>query len=363
MKLSFLNFTGNVQPQTNVAPQKISTNIAASNLKPLAADVFQKINTTNIKSVQQVDSENSLKKLYDEIFQQTMKHTALANPYVKELGINKPTLVFSNDFDSKSTIASYTFNNNTIKINSKNFNQDWYALFTKNKNGERENILGTRTQSELSNALAEYKEIYPDCEIESVKLTDKEKELMYSSAIAHELRHCMQSHVLMCTEGGAQQYKEILQSHKNLIDEDMKKVQKLEQEMKKLDPNYVPQEAKDVDYSYALSFEPKKILDKNTIFKLSPLDSNQTSFNVQEFLKAELDKISGKDYTQGEDGYYSFPGEIDAYNFGFEYYLLNSSKNDEQIRQDILAALSSRASSASEYGIEVAQKNNRKFFV
>lgn len=287
-------------------------------------DIFEKSPVTPVNCAFPVINtwnEERIQKIYDRTYDIVMTQ----NPITTELNLAKPSLNFvcNTDKDSK-TLASYTAGINEIKIKNKDFfTEDLYLCFFKDKSGEvvDVNVFGQKDKEAF---LKKHTELTAA----DIKLTDSEKELYISGTFAHELRHCIQTHLLASTEGCMEERMTRLNKYKEAIEEFI--------ETKKgftaiTGEPYMPSE-EDEDLkklSYGLNYKPKKIFDKNTLFKYSILPNDNRYWSLKEhFLPA------GKKIADDYETYYNCPLEIDAYNYEYEFLITEILKQPKGLLRD-----------------------------
>ena len=182
------SINSNFQNFSILKPLKQQEQKTPAYFKGLQEDVFVKSTNTNspIKAskVEKNFDETHIKKLYDEAYNEAM---ALMPPIAKELNIKKPTLSFYDDERELSKIASYDFYFNKIEISKYLIQKDFYLQYA--KDGDKKIPLEIVNEEFLKN-------INSQQNFEFVKLNDDEKEVYIKSCIAHELRHCVQEHLV-----------------------------------------------------------------------------------------------------------------------------------------------------------------------
>ncbi len=199
----------------------------------------------------------------------------------------------------------------------------------KDKNGETVDIkvLGQKSSDDIQAK-------HPEYTITKEKLNDSEKELYISSVFAHELRHCIQTHLLCSTKGCMEEYKTYFTELKGALEE----LVEAKKEMAALEGKPYVQGEEDLDLqslNYGLNYKPKKVFDENALFKFSMLPKDNRYWSIKEHLlsKSEQSKKNGE--------YYNNPLEIDAYNYEYEF-LATQMKNYPKgaVREDIANNLS-----------------------
>ncbi len=305
----------------------------------LEHDTFQKSTTKNAESVggaeKTTQAENKwdrkrLEKIYDEVWDSVIKNT----PVTQELNIGKPKFIFKEDPDSKGAQAAYNFINNSITCNTNNL-EDYYLHATRDKDGNIEKLVSVLNDSASKESFEYDKKDFQN--IERIKLTDTEKELYLRGAIAHELRHCIQEHLMASTEGCT----EIQRAQYKKIVDDIGKV-----DLSELDGDL----KKQLDFSYSVNYKPKKLLDKDMKLKFSMAKSDKRYLSVKDhLLKDVVDDMQHK-------GYASSPLEMDANNFAFEY-LLRYAKSSPggkipNARNEIFLGIVNQFNVDAEYALE-----------
>ena len=294
-------------------------------LKPLPNDVF--IKTENEAKIV---SEATIKELYDEIYDEIIAQNTENNPILKEITINKPEILFEDKSnDNKLSYSSY---DNKIKVNSDFLKQDFYAVLSYDKNNEIKNTYGICEKQDLNSAIKEIKK--KDSKVQAIKLNEDEKYIQFRCALAHEIRHCIQNHLILSCENG----------HKEFKDEIMTVIKQLGEFRERIinnggDSSQADSEIEKYQNFYILTYKPNKILDKDAVFKLS-MDKNDNRYwsIYDDFVN--LDPSYYSNYQFDEDKYYSSNIEIDAYNYEYDYYMKNLENfSKTNARNDVLITL------------------------
>lgn len=313
--------------------------------KTLPCDMFQKsTQVKNINTSEQINLNNKpwdkerLEKIYDEVWQSVIKNV----PETEELSIEKPVFVFDDAPESKSAQAAYNFINNTVECNSNNL-EDYFLHAEKDKNGEIQKLISVLNESSSKETFPFDKKDFPNAE--SIKLTDKEKELYMHGAFAHELRHCIQEHLMASTKGVSKTHRKIYKQIRKDIEKGLEDIT-----LSELDENL----KKQFDTSYSKNYCPKKLLDKDMKLKFSMAKSDSRCISIKKhFLKDALDDMQHKAYE-------SSPVEMDANNFAFEYLTRYVKSFDElnipDIRKEILLGIISEFDKNAQYALNTMEQ-------
>lgn len=301
-----------------------------------SADVFQKSSAlrqnTSVQSGQNVAAVGAFDdKRIQAIYDKTYAAVMAQNPITKELNIQKPLLNFNGG--KNGALATYICGVNEIKVQNKDFfKNDVYLCKMTDANGE---IIDMQVLGQ--NDIEDFKKRNLDVRIVPEKLTDGEKELYISSVFAHELRHCIQSHLLLSTEGCKDEYKKEFQELKDSLG----KLSDMKKELAELEGKpYIPGE-EDMELqklSYGLNYTPKKVFDENSLFKFSLSPEDNRYWSIKEHLLSESRQCK----ENGE--YYKDPLEIDAHNYQCEFLLTHARKGSkgalrENIKDGLMLAI------------------------
>ena len=309
--------------------------VPSINMGP-AKDVFQKstapVQVQNASQIQQSTPVSSVwdNKRIQAIYDKTYETVMAQNPITRELNITKPALNFSTEENRKEgALATYRAGTNNIIIqDGEFFTSDLYLCKMTDKSGE---IVDIRIFEEKY--ADEYSKKHPEFKITRAKLTDSEKELYISSTFAHELRHCIQNHLIASTDGCADKYKKWCLDYKTALEE----LVASKKEMAALEGKAyaVYDEEKEIErLNYTLNYKPKKLFDKNTAFKYSLSPSDNRYWLVNDHLYTLSEEERAKDSLES---YYNNPLEIDAYNYEREFLMTQTKKYpDGTLRKEIL---------------------------
>lgn len=352
MSINFnnINFLQNIKTPDafkNILPKE---NSGLKMQPPLAQDCFQKSAVQEAKPVLPIDEKAQIAALYDKVFNEFREN----NPILEELNYTKPELVFKEKEDLGA--ASYNFTSNTLEITHSLFGDRFIAVY-KDEQGRKADI-ATGTKEEVESFVQNKKEQGYNYEV--IKMNKDEKELFLSSAIAHELRHSLQHHLVASTKGCQKAIdenfneptkrlnevaKELYDSYKKSniksqaeLDEFNKGLIEggAEPEFKTFDElqEYLNNPVEKIDYS--INYKPKKLLSEDTELKLSSSNEDNTAWSVKEQLLAGIIAITSEETSEIE--YLAQPTEVDAYYYQFEY-LAKHSKNNPNIRKEVADAL------------------------
>ena len=330
------NRAGSIRP--NPAAQN---SVPSINSQPVKDEFVRTSDAQKITQVAKTPEEAYIERLYNETYDEVM---GLMPPIVKDLNITKPTLVFEKDTDpNSSTLAAYNFRNNTLDVSEHLMKENIYLYY------EKEGTLPTICYGEegLRKTIMSQDAHY---EGRVVKLNEEEKELALKSHFAHELRHCVQEHLLASCENVGDETKriydknnaKIINLHDELISIDESMLQdgiETDENGKSIAENLarLKKEKEESINAYYKSYKPKKMLDENTMLKFSIFPDDNRYLSVKEhFLTNLKNKIGGTEDSKTE--YYSEPMEIDAYNFTSEF-IIYSGSSKPGIREDVLNGL------------------------
>ena len=275
-------------------------------------DVFIKtLKTSNSFGEAQIIS------LYNNVYAEVMSLNKSNNAVLNEVTINKPVLIFDDD-SNDNYFARYSPVYNTISLNLKNYNSDMYAVLSYDDSGKAEKVCWIGTQDNLEEALNSAKTKQKN--VKAIKFNDDEKKIFLESAFAHEIRHCIQDHLILSCEGGFKEEKEIFKDAKNAIIEANK-------------------DDEDINF-YILDYKPNKILDKDAKFKVSLNKEDNRYWSIySDFFDSRSTYKEDKNNIN-EEKYNSNIKEIDAHGFQKEYLCLKIPEYKKtSARYDILLAL------------------------
>ena len=267
-----------------------------------------------------------IKELYDELYDEVMAQNIENNPILNDVTINKPEIAFQ-ELDDDNFEAEYDVMENKIIFNAKYLNQDKYLITPCKKDGKSDTgWIGPRKY--LLKSAKTIEKINPDIQI--MKLTKEEKEITIKCILAHELRHCIQNHLKLSLEN----------SNKELEDEHAE-FTKIIEIFKKIDSGVSEYTAYRCNDMYAMAYKPKKLLPKDTKFKVSLNKNDNRYWSVYDDFISSRKSI----YTNGKidkDKYLSSKEEIDAYGYEYEYLLSKLPEyKSKNIRNDFLICFGS----------------------
>lgn len=370
----FQNFLITNRPESIQTHQTKHSPAATINSQPVK-DEFVKstaAQTSKVDQIEKTPKQEYIKKLYNETYDEAMQ---LMDPIVKELNIQKPQLVFNENTvlpnsGSSETLAAYNFLNNTIDVSESLMDDNMYLYYPKDSQPDPFTMppLTCFGEEGLRKAIMSLNTPYNG---QVVKLNDKEKELVIKSCFAHELRHCVQSHLVGSCEG-------IKDEQKNIYDENNAQItkatdnliaiykeclangietdengQNISQELEKL----MKEHEKTAD-PYYKRYTPKKLLDENTILKFSVLSDDNRYISAKDHLLAGTKKQSEPEKAEDEMIYYTYPQEIDAYNFQGEYLIYTASK--PEVRKDVASGLFAKYFNDAGIGLDNLEKYGYK---
>lgn len=256
-------------------------------------DTFEKsIETDDVKSVSKTEkpfNEDRLNKLYDEVYEDVMELI----PVAKELNIQKPKTYFTHNTNMTQRMR-YTFEANSILFNMGKIDGDYYSCSLKNKDGSTRAICGIHNEMQIKRDAEKILKSYPDCTFETKKLTDKEKEAVIKSTIAHELRHCIQCHLEASTKDISRMHKALIMQIFELVGGDYANIEYLD------------------------NFVPKKIITEDLKLKYSMNPDDNRYLSTREHIFNYTKALA---YHSTDKGLYdASPLEADANNFAYEYF-------------------------------------------
>lgn len=296
------------------------------NLRQLKADVFQRT-ISKTEKVNHVKTEKEINKLYDEAFDFVATHM----PIIKEMEAERPKLVFRSNMDAT---AAYDFPQNIIELNS-SLKEDMFAFQIFDSYNDIVDCF-VCTKRKMKKITAQLETESTNYKI--IKLNPEEKTLCVTSALAHELRHWAQEHILVSTQGCQEPYQhkldtvnEIIDSIQEILDysekyklssKDIRTYRKKLEEVKK-------------QYSYILNYKPQIIFDEKQKLPLSIIPWGAQYWSIKDhFLPAALS------YSNSNESEYSTnASEIDAYYFQSEYIIYNNKEKNSSVREEVLQAI------------------------
>lgn len=232
--------------------------------------------------------------------------------------------------------------NEIIIPNKELFENDLYLVRVTDSNGELSDV------KIFSDEDIEYfTNKFPDLKISKEKLSDSEKEYCASAVFAHEIRHCIQKHLIAATDES--KAKENFMAQITGLKQAIEELIKLEKDLAKIkNIPYVPSEneenLKKLDY-WLVDYKPKKVFDKDTLFKFSLFPSDNRYWSVN-----HLQNTNNPDGNKNQEAYYNSPLEIDAYNYEFEFLITQKDNYPKgALREDIAKDMCLAAKLRSNY--------------
>ena len=221
-------------------------------------------------------------------------------------------------------------------------------LFYKDKDGELIR-LGASDAENLDQSIKAAQEETGGM-IEVLKLTEDEKAFKLKSDIAHELRHCIQRHLIASTEGAKE--KQFLKYEK--MTEHTAEIQKRYLEvcrMQGIEPDKSLLNDKIMDYWKR--YNPKTSFSSNTKMKFTSDKKDKRYWSIQEHLFDISEKMTNADMRMGT------PSEIDAYNYCSEY--ITKYAKVYNVRPETAQYLSAEAAEKRDKGIDLMHKSGYDF--
>ncbi|MBR2068553.1 MAG: hypothetical protein IJ877_02205 [Candidatus Gastranaerophilales bacterium] len=316
-------------------------------------------------------------KRIEEIYNQTYETFISQNPIIGELNYTRPKLIISHDKDS-SADAKYNRITNNISL-SANLNKDLFIVGIKDNKGKYVQAQ-LMSKDSVDTFLELLKGKIPDDNIKVLKLNSQEKEVWLSSAFAHELRHSMQSHLVLSTQGCSEQYKEHLlripkftQAKRKEIEgfiqqlnwqilqitasplsseqknELLKQITPKKEQLEEYCKKFKTADIKDED-NYLLTYQPKKLLPSDTIMPIFPGSSSYWSIKDH---FAPFKSAGSANGDEKQEIYISDPNEIDAYLYGADFL---SFTDNPQARQEVIDLLILQNENTAYEGIGLMEK-------
>lgn len=303
------------------------------------------VQTVSDVQLQRQQNRNYIEQIFDEVFNETIGDVE----FLDSLNIAKPKIVFCPKSNLSTELASYNFMFNEIKISDELCNQDLFSIKTTNTDGE---LINCQVASETF--AKQYKSKNPLYTVKLTKLNEKEKELYIKSILAHELRHCIQSHIVAACNTTKEEYRAICDK---LYDPNAEKL--LELLSKKIELLKIMQNSglkidnkgdyidESIEYykslmekfakkPYYKTYQTKNASDENMPLGLVTFISGKKYFIFGDnFLQGLKNKFSNKTGNSNIEEYLGNPEEIDAFSFELQY-LINKAKSTSELRESIL---------------------------
>ena len=340
--------------------------------RPSAPDEFTRsVSIEETAPVYQSEKQKNKEKI-EQIFNEVYQDVILYNRFLKPLNIQKPEILFCLKSDSSSQFASYNFFLNEFKISDKLCNEDLYLSQTTDEQGNLIacNVLDESTAKNSTPQNPKYK-------TKLTKLNEKEKELYIKTVIAHELRHCIQEHVLMACTSTKDEYRKICDKHSSMFNsrflellsrkiESLKTHAKMgyQEDNKGNDINesieyYEHKMEKLSKEPYHKTYQIKEGIGENVSFSLPTMIKNKKYLIFEEDLltgaKNRVDNMANS-YEQ----YLATPNEIDAYAFQ-QMYLACLIKSSPDIREDVFKGIYTNITTSILIGFEDFQRSGNSF--
>lgn len=269
---------------------------------------------------------NKTKCVCNRVFDDVIK----SNPLYEELNIALPN-VYITEY-CEDALADYNFIANNICFNP-DIKGDYYMCIASNtKTGQEVNI-GIYSKRAIRKDLGHLRE--KGYELELLKLNNQEKEAYISALIAHELRHCLQSHLMASTKSS-------MDTQFNILDRRHKRLLSLAQEGKRRgileDERNIPELNQERGREYYRTYKPKDIVEDDVKLKFSSRENDARYLSTKEHLLYDL--INHTNNAEDEKHYTASPAEMDANNCALEYLLkLKAQPNYSSMRQNVFESI------------------------
>lgn len=249
--------------------------------------------TSEITNKPQGISKEEITEIYNKIFDDLYNNSGL----IQKSNMQKPVLIFE---EEKGSLGGYSIGKNTISINLKAFGNGRYIAINKN-NGAAKTRAGRAFSVEEIDKMKKKGDL-EDYDI--VELTEAERKLYIVSTIAHELRHAVQYHAILHTQGGKE---EMLGYLRNFVKEKKPDLpaDKVETIVKR-------------KYPYVYDYKPNFV--EENLGLISPKKQNGKTclISSRDFLEG-LKEISTNNYRKGDKYYYNNPCEVDANEYSADF--------------------------------------------
>lgn len=341
--------------QSNTVKKNAYSSCSFSKLTPQPTEDYF-IRSTNL--IKKITNKQRLQNLYNQTYDNTLRLITRVNPVVGELKLPKPEFRVEK-FDDPQKGGGYGFADNCITIAEDMFDYCSYIIGTTDVNGEIESFIGFASENNKNEKLKEARNSTPNASL--IKLTEEEKDIYVQSAIAHELRHFVQNHLIASTQNCGEIQKAGFDGFLKATKDELAKAKKeYLQACKEAGITPDPEIIKE-DTQYYETYTPKKLLPENTTLKFSCFSDDNRRLSVKDhLLKSQLDATQGKGIKNYDDDYHSSTLEIDAYNFQYEYLLFTAVTNQNS-RKDVITALSLYPCTNRDEGLEIMNRKGINF--
>ena len=258
-------------------------------------------------------SQQRAREIYDKIYDEIIAQNVENSPILKDVTVNKPEIEFKKVYDGRFN-GTYSPLSNTITIDLDNLNLlKKCAIISYDNNGEIGDVCWFGLQAILKDAKKEMKAINPNIRV--IIPNQDELEIMLKSILAHELRHCIQTHLILSSEDGYKNIKEKIRAKIVSIKETIEEAKKLGEDIS----DYDISEFEDL---YLFKYKPKKILPKDAQFKTSLDEEDNGYWSIYNDFVSESNAQIPNIFNKQE--YLNSIREIDAYKYQYEYCLLKA---------------------------------------
>lgn len=344
MLVNFLNQNINFAQRIN--NKKLNANINRNSITFGAGyDTFEKSGANTVQGTENISSirpcvwdEERLSGILDDVFSDVIEK----NPISEDLNIAKPDIIISKHVEG---VAQYNFATNNVAFNPDVCGD--YCMCIAMGNG-KEIDLGIFSRKQSKELAKEFKKDGYDIEI--LRLNDKEKEAYIKALVAHELRHCIQDHLMASTEDIADMKFQFLDSRYKEIEKLAKQGIRLGYGSSEVD---FPELSKDGE-PYYITYVPKKVIKDDTKLKFSSNPKDNRYLSTSEHLfKSILYNSKDPEYYQAS------PAEMDANNCALEYFLkLRKGPEYSNIREKISNSIAQDFFFRAKKGIRLMKKFN-----
>ncbi len=333
MLVNFLNSAKNIYGPKNIntAPH----NTLSPNMLSFKGDSFERSSVNGTESAKGAEAaeniwdETRIQKLYDEVYDDTIKY----NPIASELNLEKPKTKMLGETRGY-TQTNYSFQTNTLSFFMPIIKEDYFIAIVKDENGKEMGDYHILCESSMREQADNIHARHPNARVLAAKLTDKEKEVYIKTLTAHELRHWIQTHLAASTKDCSRIFKNAhLKNFEYFKDENE-------------------------DYSiveYLDNFIPKKIIPEDKKLKHSILENDTRYLSTKRHIVDYTLQLIERPYDK--ELYNASPMEADANHYAFEYLqLLKNRPEYSSLRKKFIDVLSADFYFQAEDGLELMKE-------